>query len=152
MMPGRLAAPAFTALLQAHEDPARALGLALALCAPLPARARRTRVPAGAACEVETDANAGPPSLTPAPGSVPGIDESREDLRIYRTLAASRLSGRHLAAGSRVVVSRRFPGTGDLAVVATRRAVRVIATGPGGAVPLPPDGRFLGTVEAVIRA
>jgi hypothetical protein len=83
--------------------------------------------------------------LVPAPGAVPGLDEGPARVTVFRSLDGGRVLGREVPAGARVVVSRRDPRAGDIAVYSTRRAI--------GLCPLvapPPGARILGVVEAVI--
>jgi hypothetical protein len=88
---------------------------------------------------------AGAIRVVPAPGSVPGLDEGRSRLTVFRTLDDGRVLGRSVPAGARLLVARREPAVGDIAVYATRRTLGLC---PAGAPP--PGGRVLGVVEAVI--
>lgn len=154
------AAAAFSALAElsvrlsegAPADAALPLGMARSLTAARRREGRRPaslRVPAGAATEVFQGPRSGSPLLAPAPGSVPGLDEVREGLSIFRPVVAGRVEGRELSESDRVVISRRAPARGELAVVADHRAVRIVTAGPHGI--LPAGVRLLGSVEAIVR-
>jgi hypothetical protein len=83
--------------------------------------------------------------VVPAPGAVPGLDEGRNRLTVFRSLDDGTVLGRAVPTGARLLVSRRAPAVGDVAVFATRRTLGLC---PAGAPPA--GGRVLGVVEAVI--
>lgn len=118
-----------------------------------PRRRRRTGalpVPAGTLVEVLPGPSAGSPQLTPAPGSVAGLDEARSGITVYRALTAGVIGGRAVAEGARILVGRRAIEPGDLVVVASRRSIKIAAADRRGRVELPLGGRIVGVVEGVI--
>lgn len=152
------AAIAFAAL-QAVEapavraDPAEVLALVRGLVAGRERRrlSRRRYVPAGAATEI-LHATGGAPTVVPAPGSLPGIDEGHAGISVYRTVAAGRVADRHVAFGSRVLVSRRAPERGEWLLVATRGSLRLAVADSARR----PEGwetaRIVGVVEGVVSS
>lgn len=107
-------------------------------------------VPAGTLVEVLPGPSAGSPQLTPAPGSVAGLDEARSGITVYRALTAGVIGGRAVAEGARILVGRRAIEPGDLVVVASRRSIKIAAADRRGRVELPLGGRIVGVVEGVI--
>lgn len=102
--------------------------------------------PDGTAAQASASAGSdGALRIVPAPGSVSGLDEGRFRLTVFQALDDGYVLGREVAAGARIVVSRRSPTTGDVTVYATRRTVGLFPhVGP------PRGARIVGVVEAVI--
>lgn len=106
------------------------------------------RLSAGARQEAPARFGWGMPTLVPAPASVPGLDESREGITVYRCAAGGRLGGWIIRSGARVLLARRLPEAGDLVAVATRRSVRLtLVRDPSATVE---EGRIIGVVEGII--
>ncbi len=104
-------------------------------------RRRPLSVPAGLAAE-EPEAPTGPVHLVPAPGAVPGLDEAKAGVFVFRTVAPGTVLGRAVPAGARVLLSRRTPEPGDAYVVRSKDGLCVAPPAAGDHV--------LGVVEAVI--
>ncbi|WP_373049266.1 hypothetical protein [Vulgatibacter sp.] len=142
------------ASVQELPDAGAALALARSV---VPQRARRQArrgrgfaVPAGTIVEVLPGPRRGAPLLVPATGAVPGVDEERQGLAVYRVQSAGRIDGRLVREGARVVLSRRRAERGELVAVVDRRSIRLCVEGGAGLAGVPEDGRILGVVEAVI--
>lgn len=106
------------------------------------------RLSAGARREAPTRFGWGVPTLVPAPASVPGLDETREGITVYRCAAGGRLGGWIIRSGARVLLSRRLPEAGDLVAVATRRSVRLSLVRESSEEV--EEGRIIGVVEGII--
>ena len=113
-------------------------------------RRRRVAVPAGRLVEVLSGPRRGSPLLEPAPGALPGLDEQRQGLAVYRVHTAGTIDGRAVEAGSRVVVARRPAGRGELVAVADGRSLRLAVHGAAGLSGVADGARLLGVVEAVV--
>ncbi len=115
-----------------------------------PRRRRRVSVPAGRVIEVLSGPRRGSPLLEPAPGALPGVDEARQGLAVYRVFAAGQIEGACVAEGARVVVSRRQAARGEWVAIVDTRSIRLCVNGAAGLAGVPAHARILGTVEAVV--
>src|SRR5690606_20813342 len=101
---------------QRLPDAAQAWELARSAVPPRRAARRRPRttVPAGRLLEIMPGPRRGAPLLEPATGALPGIDEKRERLAVYRVQAGGWIDGRRIEPDALVVLARRQPVRGEL--------------------------------------
>lgn len=139
---------------QQLPDAAQAWNLARSAVPPRRAARRRSRVavPAGRLLEVMPGPRRGAPLLEPANGALPGIDEKRERLSVFRVQAGGSIDGRIIEQDALVILARRKAMRGEMVAVADRRSCRLAVAGAAGLGGLPEEGRVLGVVEAVVGA